>query len=58
MGSKQGLKRFRARVAEYFYEDVPLSHTKGRQGKGEGKAAKGPGAPDLPAGAADKYLEF
>lgn len=49
MPSKQGLKGFRARVAEYFYEDVPLSHTlshtKGRKGKGEGTAAKGPGAP-------------
>ena len=43
MPSKQGLRGFRARVAEYFYEDVPLSHAKGRQGKG--KAAKGPGAP-------------
>ncbi len=41
MPSKQGLKGFRARVAEYFYEDVPLGHAKGR----EGKAAKGPGAP-------------
>ncbi len=29
MPSKQGLKGFRARVAEYFYEDVPLSHAKG-----------------------------
>ena len=43
MPTKQGLKGFRARVAEYFYEDVPLSHAKGR--KGEGKAARGPGAP-------------
>ncbi len=45
MPSKQGLKGFKARVTEYFYEDVPLSHAQGRKGKGKGKAAKGPGAP-------------
>ncbi|MCH7635580.1 MAG: hypothetical protein IIA36_12965 [Proteobacteria bacterium] len=45
MPSKQGLKGFRARVAEYFYEDVPIGPAKGREGKGEGTAAKGPGAP-------------
>ena len=45
MPSKQGLKGFKARVTEYFYEDVPLSHAQGRKGKGKGKAVKGPGAP-------------
>jgi hypothetical protein len=43
MPSKQGLKGFRARVAEYFYEDMPLGPAKGREGKGD--APKGPDAP-------------
>ncbi len=43
MPSKQGLKGLRARVAEYFYEDVPIGPAKGRKGKGD--APIGPGAP-------------
>ena len=43
MPSKQGLKGLRARVAEYFYEDVPLGPANGREGKDD--APIGPGAP-------------
>lgn len=45
MGSNLSLKGFRDRVAEYFYEDVPLGDTKRRTGKDKGDAAEGPDAP-------------